>query len=490
MRTASIKKNLVFQMFYELLVIVLPLITSPYIARTIGAEGLGQFSYTYSVATYFVLFSMLGLKNYGSRVIAQTRNDKKKLNETFSGLLVIHIVVSALCVGVYVLYALTVQTDRLLVWIQGAYVLSALFDISWFYFGLEKFKLTVIQSAAVKILTAVCIFVFIRDTGDIWIYCALMAGGMLLGQIVLWFPLRKYVDFTRPRSRELKKHIKPLFVLFVPAIAISLYKYMDKIMLGMISSKTQLGFYENAEKIINVPLSLITAVGMVMLPRMSNLMKQTDQKSVSKYISVSMRYVMCLAFAFTFGMAGAGQVFAPVFWGDEFQISGILIVYLAATIPFLSFANVIRTQYLIPAEKDREYLVSVIAGAVVNLCINWALIPHLGAVGAAIGTIAAEAAVCCIQTFYVRKRLNLRRYFRECVPFFLLGWLMFAVVFLLGRNGATVYTLLLQIVIGGILYVAGCCIVFLCKRDALFMGLLRMGKTALSKRTRSKIDRT
>ena len=143
-RTASIKKNLVFQMFYELLVIVLPLITSPYIARTIGAEGLGQFSYTYSVATYFVLFSMLGLKNYGSRVIAQTRNDKKKLNETFSGLLVIHIVVSALCVGVYVLYALTVQTDRLLVWIQGAYVLSALFDISWFYFGLEKFKLTVI----------------------------------------------------------------------------------------------------------------------------------------------------------------------------------------------------------------------------------------------------------------------------------------------------------------------------------------------------------
>lgn len=471
MTKPSVKQNLLYQAFYELLVIFLPLITAPYISRILGADGLGRYSYTYSVATYFVLFSMLGIKNYGSRVIAQVRDNTQKLNKTFSGLVIIHIAVSMLCSGMYVLYALFTETDSFLVWIQSLYVLSALFDISWLYFGLEKFKITVIQSSLVKILTAICIFIFVRDVGDLWKYCVLMSGGIFLGQVIIWFPLRRFVHICWPNTNEIKKHIKPMLVLFLPAIAISLYKYMDKIMLGVISNKEQLGFYENAEKIVNVPLSIISAVGMVMLPRMSNLMKKEKRNAASQYIYVSMRYVMCLSFAFTFGMAGAGKVFAPVFFGSSFQPTGVLILYLAVTIPFLSFANVIRTQYLIPAGKDKEYLLSVIAGAAVNLILNWVLIPFLAAVGAAIGTIAAEITVCSIQAWYVRRALNLRAYIADCAPFFLLGCLMFMIVYCLGSIGVSIQTLLMQITVGGILYMVGSSIILFSKKDTMFMNL-------------------
>ena len=150
-------------------------------------------------------------------------------------------------------------------------------------------------------------------------------------------------------------HIKPMLILFIPAIAISLYKYMDKIMLGgLLGSKEQLGFYENAEKVINMPVTIISSFGTVMLPKMSNLAIRSDKTEARKYMSVSMKYIMCLAFALAFGIAGIGTTFAPMFWGDKFYTSGVLIMELAVTIPFISFANVIRTQYLIPTKQIRN----------------------------------------------------------------------------------------------------------------------------------------
>ena len=151
-------------------------------------------------------------------------------------------------------------------------------------------------------------------------------------------------------------------------------------------------------------------------------------------------------------------------------------MYLASTIPFLGFANVIRTQYLIPEEKDREYLISVIMGAVVNLGINWALIPSLGAVGATVGTIAAEITICVIQTFFVRKKLNVSMYLKESIPFLGIGGLMFSVVYCVGQLEESFQTLLLQVASGIIVYAVGCCIYFYIKRDAMFMRMFQIGK--------------
>lgn len=486
----SIKNNVAYQMAYEILVLILPLVTSPYLSRVIGAEGVGVYSYSYTIANYFVLFAMLGIKNYGCRVIAQVRDDPKQLNETFSSLMATHVLVSLLCMAAYAGYVCLLKSERIYAAIQSAFVLSALFDISWFYFGIEKFKLTVIRSAVIKLLNVVCIFMFVRQRDDLWIYCLIMAVGILLSQLSLCVPLKKYVRFVRPDTRSMASHVKPLLILFVPAIAVSLYKYMDKIMIGAISGKEQLGYYENAEKVVNIALTVITAFGTAMLPRMSNLLQSEKRSIATKYIKESMQYVMCLAFAMAFGLPAIARNFAPVFWGKAFAYSGTLMIGLAIIIPFFSFANVIRTQYLIPAEKDRQYLISILAGAAINLVINTLLIPSYGALGATIGTIAAEILVCCVQVMCVRKELEVQRYLKNAVPFFLIGLIMFLPVHRMNRAGIpSLKILIVQIILGVTIYTAGSFLYLFFSKDPILAGILHRFSSNGKRHTKGRKSR-
>ena len=173
---------------------------------------------------------MLGLANYGNRAIAQCRDEQEKMNSVFSNIVTLHVLFSGICCLIYVLYIIFVASEKLYAWIQFFYVLSGLFDISWFYFGIEKFKLTVTRNVTIKIINVICVFAFVRDANDLWKYCLIMALGMLISQVALWLPLKKYVRICKPTWENMVPHISPLFILFIPAIAVSLYKYMDKIM--------------------------------------------------------------------------------------------------------------------------------------------------------------------------------------------------------------------------------------------------------------------
>lgn len=460
-------------MIYEILVIILPFITSPYIARVIGAEGLGVYSFTYTVAGYFVLFAMLGIKNYGNRTIAIVRDNPEQLDSTFSSLFMVHLIFALICCVVYFVYAWFIAENRLYAMIQMVYVCSAIFDISWLYFGIEKFKITVTRSSIIKILNVIFVFMFVKEQTDLWKYCLIMAGGMFLNQITLWIPLKKYVSFVKPDIKSINVHIKPLFILFIPIVAISLYKFMDKIMIGLMSSKSQLGFYENAEKVCNIPVTVISSFGTVMLPKMSNLAAKSDKKDSGRYTMLSFRYIMLLAIAFTFGMAGVGDVFSVVFWGNEFEVSGSLIMALAVTIPFLSFANILRTQYLIPNRKDIEYTVSVIIGAVINFIINTLLIKKMGAMGAGIGTICAEASVCLCQAFTVRKVLPLREYIKQFIVYIPFGVIMYAVVYMAGAfMNNSIVTLIVQIICGVAIYCIFVLVYFIKTKDKLLYSVL------------------
>lgn len=483
MANSSIKKNFMYQMIYEVLVMILPFVTSPYISRVIGAKGLGIYTYSALVASYFVLFSMLGLKNYGNRAIAMVRDDKKRLNETFSNIVILHFIVSAICVAVYIGYIFMMKGNKMYAVIQIGYVLSGFLDISWFYFGIEKFKMTVARSTIIRILNVICIFVFVHEESDLWKYCLIMSAGMFLSSVILWVPLRKYVSFVKPDPRQMMVHIKPLFVLFIPAIAVSLYKYMDKIMIGSLSildKEAQLGFYENAEKVSTIPLTVISSFGTVMMPKMSNLAAHSDKQQASKYMGLSMQFIMCLAFALAFGLAGVGKVFAPVFWGDEFVLSGTLIMALSITIPFISFANILRTQYLIPNEKDKDYIISVASGAVINMIINLMLIPKHGAMGATVGTVFAEITVCIIQAWSVRKALPLGGYFKSFAVFAPIGAVMFAAVFTFGNMmGCKLWVLIAQIAIGVALYCAFAHIYFVKTKNEFYVSTINTFKKKL-----------
>ena len=467
-KQTNVKTNFLYQVCYQVLILALPLITSPYVSRVLGAEGLGVYSYSYSVAYYFVLVSMLGVLNYGNRSIARCRDNQIELNKEFSGIVTMHIIVSLICTIAYILYVVFIAKEQLYALMQTAYVLSGLLDITWFYYGIEKFKLTVARNTLIKIITVVLVFSFVRDTDDLWIYCIIMSASMLLSQIILWLPLRKYVHYSFPAKNEISKHMKPMLILFIPTIAISLYKYMDKIMIGLLSNKTQLGYYENAENIVRVLISVTGSLGTVMLPQMANLAANKNMEQFYRYIKMSMRYVMILAFAMSFGLAGIAKVFAPFFWGTAFDASGGLIQVLVITVPFVSFANVIRTQFLLPQEKDLEYMISVIAGALVNLTANVLLIPKCGAVGASVATVFAEGTVCMIQSIAVRKDLPISSYIKDDVPFGVLGLFRFVIVYSIENLIPNqMICLLVQLSVGVVIYVISLVGILYRKRDAV-----------------------
>ncbi len=465
----TLTKNLIYNIFYQILVILLPLITAPYISRTLGATNVGIYSYSYSIAYYFLLFAMLGISNYGNRTIAITRENKKELSKNFWEIYTIQFIMYILSIFLYIFYTIFIcKSDTIIAWIQIIYVTSGLLDISWLFFGLEKFKITVVRNTIIKILTVTFIFVFVKKPDDLWIYTLIMSLGTFLSQLYLWLNLKGNVTFVKIQFKNLKKHIKPILVLFIPVIAYSIYKVMDKIMLGNLSTYKQVGFYQSSEKIINIPLGIITAIGTVMMPRMSNIISKGDNKKINEYIKYSIKLVTIVGSAITFGIIGTSDILAPVYFGKEFESCSETLTLLALTIFSISWANVTRTQILIPQKKDKIYIISTIVGAFINLTINFIFIPKYGANGACIGTIFAEFTVMFIQVIVVNKDIPIIKYILENIFYIVLGIVMSIIVKLIGNSlGIGVVTLILQVCVGAIFYVVFAIIFVIVSKDDL-----------------------
>ena len=450
----SIKMNFLYQAFYEILVLALPLLTSPYISRVLGASNIGIYSYTYTIANYFVLFAALGIKNYGNREISRNKDNRETLNKTFSGILFLHFTISAIAlIGYFGYYLIARPEYKTYVMIQSLYVIAAFFDISWFFFGMELFKTTVMRNTAIKVVSVVCIFIFVRQPSDLWKYVLILAVSNFAGQIYLWFKLKPLVSIVSVGKEEIFRHLPQMSILFIPTIAVSLYNYMDKVMLGAMSGTIELGFYENAFKITTIGSTVVGSVGTVMLPRMSNLVANGRKEESRKYISISMEFVMIMAYAMAFGIAAVSDIFAPVFWGREFLECGPLLLLMGIVIPVKGFANVLRTQYLIPNRRDKEYTCSLCCGALCNLIANFILIPTLGAIGATVATVAAEVAVAIVQAVFTAKEIPVKQYLLKTMPYFIAGMVMLMIVRgFAGAMEATVISLLVLIMMGAIIY--------------------------------------
>lgn len=454
---SSLKKNLAYNVAYQILVIILPLITAPYVSRVLGADGLGTYSYIFSIVTYFGLFGMLGIANHGNRSVALVRDNRQKVSEAFSNTYIIQLCTTVIALLLYFLFIYCwFSGDKTIAYIESIIVLSYVLDITWFFFGLEQFAVTVTRNAIIKIATVVAIFIFVRSREDLWIYALIMSCGMLFSQIYLWLRIRKYADFCKPSWSQVKSNIKPVLMLFIPAIAYSIYKLLDKVMLGAMSSMSQVGLFDNAEKIINIPSSLITAFGTVMMPRITVLLGTGDEHRISYLNKISVRYFTLLVVGAAFGLAGICNVLAPVYFGSEFVGSAPIIAGLGFSLIFVTWANVIRTQYLIPNKLDKPYVISSVIGALANLAVNIILIPKFAGIGAIIGTIIAEFTVFFVQLILVRRSFPMSQYLQPVLFLFPIGMIMFAVVYWIGAYmGNTIITLIIQILVGGFLYLSG-----------------------------------
>lgn len=451
----SIKKNLGLQTIYQLLDTSLPLITAPFLSRVLGATSLGVYSFTSSVVMYFTLFAMLGTVNYGTRAIATAKDSAKERSKIFWSIFGLQFFVTAVCTIAYIMYMmLFCKENQIVAWIQGIAVLSCFFNINWLFFGVEEFKVTVTKSMIIKVTTVLSILLLVKKPEDLWLYALIMSTGTLANQVVLWFYIPRYISFVRITIKDVLKHIKPNIVLFIPLLAMSVYHIMDKTMLGALSSYEQSGYYYNADKLINIPLSIINGVGTVMLPRMTALYSSNKRDKADSLFLVSLEGVALTSIAMSCGIAAISSEFVPFFFGKGYDACILLTVVLSPVLVIKGITNTIRTQYLVPLKKEKYYINSVLSGAFTNLFFNLILIPKLGAMGAVLGTLLAELVSCLVQFFVIVKDFNLGIFLRNCGLYFLAGIIMFFAVRAVSMIHVTLLLkLAIEIIVGALIFV-------------------------------------
>lgn len=380
MKQKSAKFNYIYNLLYQVLNVLMPLATAPYLSRVIGPLGVGIFSYSNSMACYFGMVGMLGLTNYGSRSIAQCQGDHKKLNRTFSSLVYMQVALSFIMCILYAFYvAFIVQDNKLISWIQGLVVSTSLINLNWFFWGLEEFKITVTRSFIVKIINFICIFIFVRNNQDLWKYTLIMALGTFASNIPLVFLTKKFVRLVKIPFKEIWHHFIPNVILFIPFLSTTLYRTIDKVMLGWFTDYKQVGYYENADKIIVVCLGCVTALGQVMMPRASNLIAKGKMKESNILLHKSFNFTTIFASAIAFGLIAISDYFVPVFFGNSFLETIPVLVILGVTFIFLSWSNVLNTQVLMARSQDKIFLIATTAGAVFNTIMNGLFVPLLKA---------------------------------------------------------------------------------------------------------------
>lgn len=463
-------------MSYQVLILIVPFITTPYVSRVLGPEGIGEYSVTSAIAKYFWMFALLGMSNYGNRTIAKARDNRKLLSVTFWNLYYFQAIISSISLILYLAYVVIWGGSAygVVIICQVPYVVSAIFEISWFFYGMENFKIMVLRNAFIKVFTMIAIFLFVKTPSDVWIYVLINTLSLLLGQLCMWPLLHKYVDFVSPEWDLITGHLKPNLVLFVSVVAVSIYTLMDKIMIEIFSTTVEIGYYENTEKIMNICDSLVGAIGAVMLPRVSYMMEIKDHNSTLMYLGKSMKYIMIFALAIAFGVAGIAKEFSIIFFGKEFEICGFLLVCISPAIVFYSWENILRTQYLLPGNRDNIFVMGTVLAAITNLTLNCVFIPELGALGAVIGTVGAQGIAACYQSFKVRKEIPIINYVKGIMGAIITGIIMYVYCRIIGKVfGIAIFTLIIQIVGGAIVFAVGIGIVLYLQKDELIHKLLK-----------------
>lgn len=469
----NIKKNLGYQMAYRILSVITPLITSPIISRALGADKLGIYSATQAYANYFMFFAMLGIEYYGQRTIAASNTNEEK-EELFWEIYLVQCISSSIAIFVYYGSVFFISRDRFVISIiQGMWVISCLFDINWFFFGIEDFKTTVTRNFVVKCITVIGIVFLIRSPDDLYIYALLMAGSTAVSQALLWVALFHKIRFKRVDLNCAKIHFRPIIRLFLPIIASSVYHVMDKTMLDMFSTENEVGYYYAADKIINIPLGLITAIGIVILPRVSGMLNKAPKEKITKLLEGSAELSLCMSSAIGFGIVTIAQKFVPFFFGKGYEKCISLLILFVPILIVKSLSNIVDQEYLIPSKKDTQYTLAVVSGAVTNLIFNSLLIPPLGSIGSTIGTFIAEFVVLMVSIIFSWKNVNFVKMFLKEIWYFIPGLIMMIMIWATSKYVynyfGTFFGLIICIFLGAAIYGGICCFVWkYIKRDSIF----------------------
>ncbi|MBR3509204.1 MAG: oligosaccharide flippase family protein [Lachnospiraceae bacterium] len=391
----KLKLNIIISTINQALTMILPFVTAPYVSRTLGVEGIGIYSYTQSYVAIFSMFATLGTNSYGVREIARSRNDIKQRSHIFWEIEILSIFTSFLTIMLWLIWVTTNSKYRLLFGILTICLFGNMFDISWFFAGVEEFKYTVILNILFKFIGMFSIFFYVNKPEDLWKYVFILSMVIFGANVSLWLFLKKYICHVSIKQLKPLSHLKNTIVFFLPSIAVSIYTILDKTLIGIITNETsENGNYEQATKIVNMCKTLsFTGLNAVFQSRLAFLFSQNKHDEIIKNIAFSMEYIFFMGFGMCFGIIGMANRFVPLFFGAGYDKTIVLIKLLAPMIIIVGISNCLGAQYYIPAGFRSKSAKFIILGSVINLSLNISLIPYFKSVGAVISTIIAESII-------------------------------------------------------------------------------------------------
>lgn len=428
----SIKKNYILNLIYQVTLIIVPLIVTPYSSRILLPEGIGQYSFCYSIITYFTLLATFGFDIYGQREIAKYQNDKIKQTKVFWEIFICKTItssISLLILGILQIFNVF-GSNSILMLILSINVISIGLDVVFYFQGNEDFQKTVLINVIVKIIGAISIFIFVKTSNDVWIYTLIHSLMLFVSAISLWTIIFKQLEPIKFKELTPFYHLKKSFALFIPAVATTIYCILDKTLIGIITkSNVQNGYYEQSEKIVKLAMTLITCLGFVMIPRNTSEIAKGNHEQVKKNVYTASNFVFLLGLPMVMGIILISDNLIPWFLGDNYEYSITLLKIFSPLILIIGFSNILGQHYLVPYQKDKIYTTSLISGAICNLILNIIFINYWGAIGATISTVIAELIISIIMFIYVRKDLLIKEIFKPLAKPLISSLVMFVLVY-------------------------------------------------------------
>ncbi len=470
----NIARNYLYNLAYQLLAIVIPLIVAPYLARVLGAQQLGVYSFTLSISAYFVLVGTLGTTMYGKREIAYIQDDRHMVSQQFWEIMIVKVL--AMTISGVIFYNFFIRGNgeyRVYYLILMVELVANVFDISWLFQGLELFKKIIVRNLIIKVISVLSVFVIVKDKDDLYKYFLIYTLSMLIANLSLWIKLNKYISLVGLKSLNVVKHIVPTFCMFIPQIAVQLYTVLDRTMIGyIITDKSEVGYYDQSQRLIVTILTIVTSLGTVMLPRISNTFANGDIKMVKNYIYKSFSFVFMLSIPMAFGIMSISKYFIPIYLGEDFSYVATLVNILALIIIFIGMSNVVGVQFLLPTKRQKDFTISVFSGAIVNFVFNLLFIKNYGAVGASYATVLAEFTVIVVQLYLVRDSFKCTRVLSCGKKYLAAGIVMYlSVIFsteILLASQHDIAKCIIGVSVGGIVYLA----TLVLMKDELIIGIV------------------
>lgn len=429
----KILNNYAYNLCYEILLIIAPLVTTPYISRVLGVDNIGIVSYTTSLVSYFSMIALFGIHTYGFREVAFNQNNIIERTKIFKQVQKLKVLTVSCAIIFYAVAILYYNEYTSIMIVQGIALVSCYFDISWIYTGLEDFKSITVRNILVKLSSIVMIFLLVRKSDDLFLYIGIQVIATLAGNLFLWKGLSSYILVKGISGYPAFHDFKTIVELFLPSIAIKVYNVLDKTMLGYIThSMTENGYYEQTTKVTSMCLIVITAMSTVIAPNMAAKYASNDIEGIKSTADKTLHFINFLSCGISFGIMAISDFFVPWFFGISYGKVSLLLKIYSFVIISIAISNVIGNTVLNPTKNHNRGTIAVTAGATANLALNFFLIPKFRSVGAAISTVIAETIVTVLHIFYTRHIISLKKLFFNMSKFVILGGIMYVFLHFMG----------------------------------------------------------